>query len=416
MEPQRMRTLLLAIAFVCGAGPALPQSVSLPQLSGLNGYAEYSQLGPWQHGFTHGLGFETFTTLKKTTAHSWGAQLAIGYDNLPFRSGKIGDKYQINGEVRTLPSFTVYASRYLVPSGRIGVYVGAGTGLVQLKNVTAYDTKRRPYAISADTWTAHPAVGLFFKVGKADSPSGEPNLNLELFVEYSHPVRTFSTLTYTLPKTLTLPDGKTPDDSLPADLPTSISTGGHVVSVGFSFSIPEKAAAKTDTKARTKDDPIAEDQLTVPAQHSVRIKVIAQAEPGLSSPGRPCAPTIIPENLAARVPPGEPEPQADEVFIPSETSARVYRLHGQYRTDCATHASQQPVKPTRAEAYPLRIRDEALGGTGRVVTINYYADASAAAASEPKPIMIVVAEIIPDTIPALSSRAVPGGARSDSRN
>jgi len=174
-----------------------------------------------------GWGFETVYQLTKESKGSqWGAELAVGYDFLNLRATtRSNGRYETLGSIQTLPSITLYVSREV--QGRATGYVGLGTGFVTLKNVRAYDSDGRVYAIAGDTWGLTPSLGVTYSLRERD----ERGPGVSIFFETSYEVRNFPSIAYTLP-----PDVKT----LPSDLPRSLRASGMVLNLGLEINFRKK--------------------------------------------------------------------------------------------------------------------------------------------------------------------------------
>jgi hypothetical protein len=219
------------------------QSLSLPSVDGITAFyrtarlssrneLESSAAAPCSKGastFTMcGWGFETVYELTKPKQGVlWGAELAVGYDFLNLEGTVREDSsYEVRGSVQTLPSITLYISRDLTDSW--SAYGGLGTGLVTLKNVRAYDSEGRIYAITGDTWGLTTTAGLTYSVRERDD--GGPGVSV--FIESAYEIRNFPSIGYTLPSEV---------KTLPAALPRSLTVSGLVINFGLEIGFRKKA-------------------------------------------------------------------------------------------------------------------------------------------------------------------------------
>jgi len=152
-----------------------------------------------------GWGFET--TFDMPSPGWVKFELAVGYDQL-FLRAKLDDKYTLRGAIRDLPSVSIYAT------APCGLYVGLGTGMVSLDNVTAYTGSTREFSIAGDTFDLAAHVGYATPIGA--------------FVELAYHTRFIAGASY--------------GAGAPAQgLPPSLYIGGVTLSIGWQISLRSKS-------------------------------------------------------------------------------------------------------------------------------------------------------------------------------
>lgn len=202
----------------------------LPKIDGINFYGEVGDFegheavdaqsyGPFG---TYGWGFESTFTLSAKDTHV--VELAVGYDQL-FQHARFADGFVLRGEIRELPSVSIYVS---FPND---VYVGIATGVVSLANANINDGVSR-YSISGDTFDAAAKIGYTIPFQPGTSIE---NRRIYGFIEADYHARYFGGINY--------------GAGAPADLPGRMYLGGFTLSTGVQISLDGKNTAKAALKA-----------------------------------------------------------------------------------------------------------------------------------------------------------------------
>lgn len=210
------------------------QTIPIPKIDSINFFVQAGDFegkdavdaqsyGPFG---TYGWGFETNFNVASSASHV--VELSVGYDQL-YQHAHLGS-FALSGEVRDLPSLSVYVS---FPSD---LYVGLATGVVSLANATIDDGMSR-YAVSGDTFDVAGKIGYAVSL----QPGKElPDRRVSAFVEAGYHARYFGGITYGF--------------NAPADLPQRLYLGGFVVALGIQISI-DPLHGKSDKPTKLIDKP-----------------------------------------------------------------------------------------------------------------------------------------------------------------
>jgi hypothetical protein len=222
-------TALIFILLAATARRAIAQSIVLPKIDSINFFGEVGDFegrdavdaqtyGPFG---AYGWGFETAFTM--AAKDSYVVEMAIGYAQL-FQHAKFSDGFSWKGEVRDLPSLSVYISF------KNDLYVGIGTGIVSLANTTI-DNGASRFAVTGDTFDAAAIVGYTIPLQSADSLADQ---HVKGFIETAYHARYFGGVNY--------------GAGAPADLPGRVYLGGFTVLAGVQIAIGTKAAVADPAK------------------------------------------------------------------------------------------------------------------------------------------------------------------------
>jgi hypothetical protein len=236
-----MRVAIGALLISVLASPiAAAQSLMLPRIDSINFYGEVGDFegktavdaqtyGPFG---TYGWGFETAFTLAASDSHV--VELAVGYDQL-FQHARFSDGFTLSGEVRELPSISIYVS---FPND---LYVGFATGVVSLANANINDAGAARFSITGDTFDAAAKIGYEIPLQPGTSIVDR---RVYGFVESDYHARYFGGLNY--------------GPGAPAELPSRMYLGGFTVSAGVQISLDGKNSAKARlAQAAAKSSPPA---------------------------------------------------------------------------------------------------------------------------------------------------------------
>jgi hypothetical protein len=229
-----MRSWIVALFLVSSSISAHAQTVMLPRIDGINFYGEIGEFegkeaidantyGPFG---TYGWGFETSFTLAATSSHV--VELAVGYDQL-FQHARFAEGFDLRGEVRELPSVSIYIS---FPDD---LYVGLATGVVSLANATI-DNGTSRFAITGDTFDAAAKIGYEIPLQPGTSIVDR---RIYGFIEADYHARYFGGINY--------------GAGAPADLPGRMYLGGFTLSTGVQISLDAKNNAKATLKGKASD-------------------------------------------------------------------------------------------------------------------------------------------------------------------
>jgi hypothetical protein len=234
-----MRTAIVVLILTLAlASPitASAQTLMLPKIDSINFYGEVGEFegktavdaqtyGPFG---TFGWGFETGFVVASSDSHV--VELSVGYDQL-FQHSRFSDDFVLKGEVRDLPSISIYVS---FPND---MYVGIATGLVSLANATI-DNGTSRFAITGDTFDAAAKIGYEIPLQPGTSIVDR---RIYGFVEADYHARYFGGITY--------------GAGAPADLAGRMFLGGFVVSMGVQISLDGKNSAKAKLKGDAPGKP-----------------------------------------------------------------------------------------------------------------------------------------------------------------
>jgi hypothetical protein len=152
-------------------------------------------------------------------------ELAVGYDQL-FQHARFSEGFVLNGEVRELPSISIYISF------ANDLYIGLATGVVSLANANIDNGGGARFAITGDTFDAAAKIGYEIPLQPGTSIADR---RVYGFVEADYHARYFGGLNY--------------GTGAPADLPSRLYLGGFTVSAGVQISLDGKNNAKAKLKA-----------------------------------------------------------------------------------------------------------------------------------------------------------------------
>lgn len=287
-----------AVVAAGSAGQARAQSFSLPKLDSVNFFFQAGSLvgsrdlvdDPSANEKTFGeLGWGFETSFDMITSPAWDVELSVGYDQM-FMRARFVDRYTLRGTLKNLPSISVYASH------ANGLYVGFGTGLVSLNNVSAFNDGHRAFSISGDTFDLTGRLGIAKNLGGS---GGIKPANL--FVELAYHARFLGSAAY--------------GTGAPDTLPRSLYFGGVVISVGAQVSVKPSSSFDEEVKKEVKR---LEGQVSPALNESLTTITQCLGEPERTDylpiddhwdPGRCTSPTTVMGNVRvlAKVPATGPD-------------------------------------------------------------------------------------------------------------